>query len=87
MEILNAEEDNGNKASADANQSEFETMIILDRSLDFITPLCSQLTYEGLIDDTFGITANLLKVDGEIIGGQKGKVVPIKLSSENNSIY
>jgi len=41
MEILNAEEDNGNKASADANQSEFETMIILDRSLDFITPLCS----------------------------------------------
>jgi len=45
------------------------------------------LTYEGLIDDTFGITANLLKVDGEIIGGQKGKVVPIKLSSENNSIY
>jgi hypothetical protein len=69
MEILNAEEDNANKASADASQSEFETMIILDRNLDFITPLCSQLTYEGLIDDTFGITANLLKVDGEIIGG------------------
>jgi len=41
MEILNAEEDNGNKANADVNQSEFETMIILDRSLDFITPLCS----------------------------------------------
>lgn len=69
MEILNAEEDNGNKVNADANQSEFETMIILDRNLDFITPLCSQLTYEGLIDDTFGITANLLKVDGELIGG------------------
>ena len=69
MDILNAEEDSGNKANNDANQSEFETMIILDRSLDFITPLCSQLTYEGLIDDTFGITANLLKVDGQILGG------------------
>ncbi|KAG5477095.1 hypothetical protein LSCM1_05436 [Leishmania martiniquensis] len=35
--------------------SEVETLIIIDRSVDFITPLMTQLTYEGLIDELYGI--------------------------------
>jgi len=27
---------------------------------DFVTPLCSQVTYEGLLDDTFGIASGML---------------------------
>jgi len=33
----------------------FESLIILDREADFITPLLTQLTYEGLIDEKYGI--------------------------------
>jgi len=32
-----------------------ENLIIIDRDTDFITPLLTQLTYEGLIDEKFGI--------------------------------
>ena len=32
-----------------------DNLIILDRSVDFLTPLMTQLTYEGLIDENFGI--------------------------------
>jgi hypothetical protein len=32
-----------------------ESLIIIDREVDFITPLLTQLTYEGLIDERYGI--------------------------------
>jgi hypothetical protein len=30
-------------------------LILIDREVDFVTPLMTQLTYEGLIDETIGI--------------------------------
>ena len=30
-----------------------------DADCDYVTPLCSQVTYEGLLDDTFGINSGL----------------------------
>lgn len=27
--------------------------------MDYVTPLCTQVTYEGLLDDTFGISSGL----------------------------
>ena len=32
-----------------------DAVILLDRSVDFLTPLSTQLTYEGLIDEIYGI--------------------------------
>ncbi|KAH9599549.1 Sec1-like protein [Trypanosoma melophagium] len=34
---------------------EIESLFILDRSLDYITPVLTQLTYEGLIDELYGL--------------------------------
>ncbi|XP_061842197.1 vacuolar protein sorting-associated protein 33A isoform X2 [Nerophis lumbriciformis] len=33
----------------------FDTLLLLDRNVDLLTPLATQLTYEGLIDETYGI--------------------------------
>lgn len=35
--------------------SEVDTLLILDRSVDLVTPLMTQLTYEGLIDELYDI--------------------------------
>lgn len=35
--------------------STIESLIIIDRETDFVTPLLTQLTYEGLIDEVVGI--------------------------------
>ncbi len=45
-----------------------ENLIIVDREVDFPTILATQLTYEGLIDETFGIANNQTEVDTSILG-------------------
>lgn len=39
----------------------FDTLLLLDRNVDLLTPLATQLTYEGLIDEIYGITNGLNK--------------------------
>jgi hypothetical protein len=46
---------NQEQRSTNLVPSEIESLIIIDRSTDLITPLRSQLTYEGLIDEIYGI--------------------------------
>ncbi|KFA51465.1 hypothetical protein S40293_06736 [Stachybotrys chartarum IBT 40293] len=45
-----------------------ESVIIIDREVDFVTPLLTQLTYEGLIDEVFEIQNNQTKVNTTIVG-------------------
>jgi len=49
-----------------------ESLIIIDRDIDFATPLLTQLTYEGLIDEMFGIKDNSAEIDSSIIGAAPG---------------
>lgn len=37
----------------------FDSLLLLDRNVDLLTPLATQLTYEGLIDEIYGITNGL----------------------------
>lgn len=37
------------------NESLIDNMLIVDRDIDFVATLISQLNYEGLLDETFGI--------------------------------
>ena len=46
-----------------------ENLIIIDREVDFPTVLSTQLTYEGLIDESFSITNNQTEVDSSVLGG------------------
>lgn len=45
-----------------------ESLIIIDREVDYATPLLTQLTYEGLIDEVVGIQHNQADVDSTIVG-------------------
>lgn len=42
---------------------EFSELILIDRAVDLVSPLITQLTYEGLIDELYGINNNLLNLD------------------------
>ena len=35
---------------------QIDNLLILDRTVDLLSPLLSQLTYEGLIDEIFGLS-------------------------------
>ena len=51
------------------NNNELETLacFIFDRSVDMITPLCYNFTYEALIDEYFDINFNSIKVSPKIL--------------------
>ncbi|KAJ4372231.1 Vacuolar protein-sorting-associated protein 33 [Neocucurbitaria cava] len=49
--------------------STIDSLIIVDREVDFPTVLLTQLTYEGLIDEVFNISANQTEVDSSVVGG------------------
>ena len=49
--------------------SSIDSIVIIDREVDFPTVLLTQLTYEGLIDEVFNISANQTEVDSSVVGG------------------
>lgn len=42
-----------------------DQLILLERPIDLMTPLATQLTYEGLIDEVFGISNTTVHIPGE----------------------
>ena len=53
-----------------------ESVIIIDREVDLVTPLLTQLTYEGLIDEVFTIQNNQTDVDSTIVGASPQAAAP-----------
>jgi hypothetical protein len=51
------------------SSTNIESLIIVDRDVDFASMLLTQLTYEGLIDDLIGIKHNKAEIDSSVIGG------------------
>ena len=50
-------------------------MVLLDRAVDWATPLCTQLTYEGLIDEVLGITNGTVTLPPEgAAAGRKARL-------------
>uniref|UniRef100_A0A166DRE2 Uncharacterized protein n=1 Tax=Daucus carota subsp. sativus TaxID=79200 RepID=A0A166DRE2_DAUCS len=64
---------------------EINTLILIDREVDMVTPMCTQLTYEGLLDEVLRINNGAVEVDASIMGGQqdgkKAKVLRQKATS------
>ncbi|SPN96947.1 related to VPS33 - vacuolar sorting protein [Cephalotrichum gorgonifer] len=68
QEALAEPDYDGNAKNAFSPSTTIESVIIIDREVDFVTPLLTQLTYEGLIDEFFGIENNQTKLDTTVVG-------------------
>lgn len=44
-----------------------DNLILIDRSVDYLTPMMTQLTYEGLVDEYLGIKYSKIKDLSRII--------------------
>ncbi|KAJ1406375.1 Sec1-like, domain 2 [Sesbania bispinosa] len=70
--------------SSDMVVPEINTLILLDREVDMVTPLCSQLTYEGLLDEFLHINNGSVELDASIMGlQQEGKKTKVPLNSSD----
>uniref|UniRef100_A0A2K6G1W8 VPS33B late endosome and lysosome associated n=1 Tax=Propithecus coquereli TaxID=379532 RepID=A0A2K6G1W8_PROCO len=64
---LEEEEDGETKG----RRPEIGHIFLLDRDMDFVTALCSQVVYEGLVDDTFRIKCGSVDFGPEVTSSDK----------------
>ena len=61
------------KDAAPPPPPEIDTLVLLDRCVDTISPLVTPLTYEGLINELIGITNGYVKLTADVAeGGESG---------------
>eukprot|EP00761_Pharyngomonas_kirbyi_P014772 gb/GECH01014802.1/.p1 GENE.gb/GECH01014802.1/~~gb/GECH01014802.1/.p1 ORF type:complete len:599 (+),score=157.21 gb/GECH01014802.1/:1-1797(+) len=67
---------------------EISDLILIDRNVDLLTPLLTQLTYEGLIDELFGIKHGLLPAasNPNPPTNKDGKPMPVMMNS-NDKVF
>ena len=74
---IGATDDSSHTSTIDLTPSpSIESLIILDREVDFPTVLLTQLTYEGLIDEEFGVDSNQIEVDSSLVGAALSAPAP-----------
>ncbi|KAI1765327.1 vacuolar protein sorting 33A-like protein [Hypoxylon sp. FL1150] len=76
QEILAGENASEGSKSGLTPSNTIESVIIIDREVDFVTPLLTQLTYEGLIDEVWGIQNNQADIDSTIVGAPSQAATP-----------
>ncbi|XP_019426709.1 PREDICTED: vacuolar protein-sorting-associated protein 33 homolog [Lupinus angustifolius] len=83
-DILNRMQTEEPVNSSDTAMPEINTVILLDREVDMVTPLCSQLTYEGLLDEFLHVSNGSVELDASIMGlQQEGKKTKVPLNSSD----
>jgi hypothetical protein len=76
QELLAGEDASETAKSGLTPSNSTESVIIIDREVDMVTPLLTQLTYEGLIDEVFGIQNNQADIDSTIVGAASQQPAP-----------
>ncbi|KAJ4812299.1 Vacuolar protein-sorting-associated protein [Rhynchospora pubera] len=70
--------------NVDDGAPEINTLILLDREVDLVTPMCFQLTYEGLLDELLQINNGAVEVDASVMGAQQdAKKMKVPLNSSD----
>ncbi|KAM6584402.1 hypothetical protein CsatB_011404 [Cannabis sativa] len=83
-EILQRMQEEEPVSSPDMAVPEINTLILLDREVDMVTPMCSQLTYEGLLDEILHINNGAVELEASIMGTQQeGKKIKVPLNSSD----
>ncbi|KAL9257972.1 Vacuolar protein-sorting-associated protein 33-like protein, partial [Drosera capensis] len=84
VDILNRMQAEEPISTPHAGIPEIQTLILLDREVDMVTPMLSQLTYEGLLDEILHVNNGAVELNASIMGvQQEGKKVKVPLNSSD----
>ncbi|XP_033499352.1 vacuolar protein sorting-associated protein 33B [Epinephelus lanceolatus] len=64
-----------------ARIAEIGKVFLIDRDVDFVTPLCSQVVYEGLVDDIFRIKCGCVEFGPDVSSSDKS--IKVMLNSQD----
>ena len=88
LDALTGKEKDVKPEKEDESQyTEVDALVMMDRTVDLYTPLITQLTYEGIIDEFFGIKCATVEVDNKVLEpetkGPTGNRILYLLSQED----
>ncbi|XP_076181458.1 vacuolar protein sorting-associated protein 33A isoform X4 [Ptiloglossa arizonensis] len=83
LERLSREEEENKGTST---QSTIEYLLLLDRSVDLLSPLVTQLTYEGLIDEIFGIECNTVNLPARNFHDLEDSITTLSLNKKEQIV-
>ena len=66
---------------------EIGSLLLIDRDCDLVTPMLTELTYEGLVHSTFGIAHGYVDLDAELVGGGAGGARVKREMNNNDALY
>ncbi|KAJ6228029.1 vacuolar protein sorting-associated protein 33a [Anaeramoeba flamelloides] len=73
-----------NNSSSSVIRPQIAEILLIDRHYDLISPLVHQLSYEGMLDELYGITDTVLELDPKILNKPRtGKKERISLNSND----
>jgi len=84
-ELLDRKENEGILTNdKNAINSQILACFLIDRNIDYITPMCSEFTYEAMLHKNFGLFFNKMKIDNNITKVKK-KEDPKNLTNKNKT--
>ena len=84
-ELLDRKENEGFLTNdKNAINSQILACFLIDRNIDYITPMCSEFTYEAMLHKNFGLFFNKMKIDNNITKVKK-KEDPKNLTNKNKT--
>ncbi|KAM4747571.1 vacuolar protein sorting-associated protein 33B [Rhinophrynus dorsalis] len=69
------------EADQKERRSDLGLLFMIDRDVDYVTPLCSQVVYEGLVDDIFRIKCGCVEFGPEVTSSDKS--IKVLLNSQD----
>lgn len=84
LEKLSREEEDNKAASS--QPSTIEHLLLIDRCVDLLSPLVTQLTYEGLIDEIFGIKDNMVQLPAKKFHDSQDSLTTMSLNEKERII-
>eukprot|EP00960_Hanusia_phi_P057021 763422-Hanusia_phi.AAC.1 len=67
--LMKLREEVGREDEVVDSELTIDELILVDRELDLVTPMLTPLSYEGLIDDMFGIQHGFATLPSELVPG------------------
>ncbi|XP_003969797.1 vacuolar protein sorting-associated protein 33B [Takifugu rubripes] len=65
----------GERGQTKNQQAKIGKVFLIDRDVDFVTPLCSQVVYEGLVDDIFRIKCGCVEFGPDVTSSDRSTKV------------
>ncbi|NWU88564.1 VP33B protein, partial [Upupa epops] len=75
-----------NESDGQGRKPEIGNVFLMDRDTDYVTALCSQVVYEGLVDDTFRIKCGSVDFGPDVTSSDKSVKVLLNAQDKASSL-